>query len=1248
MLMKRSFAILCIFLLSFTAAVSAAPIQKQNSVSQTGSNNKDSASLKKAKLEKKYKASDKVRILVEMKEAPSIVYAQKKHTRFKDLPSKKKKELKAEKLAGHKKVKAEAKKKDVNIKELENFTTVVNGFSTTVPFGDIKKLEAIPEVGAVHIVNEYKRPAEKPDMLYSKEIVQAQEAWRDYGYKGQGMVVGIIDTGIDTSHRDMVLSKDTKPALTQDKVNALKAAHNLPGKFYTSKVPYGYNYADENDQILDLGPDATMHGMHVAGTVGANGDESNGGIKGIAPETQLLALKVFGNDPNMPSTYADIYVKAIDDAIVLGADVLNMSLGSTAGFVAPDEPEQQAVSRAVQNGILMSISAGNSGHFGDGFSSNPLASNPDIGVSGSPGVAYDSLQVASVENNFLDLDDVAYDTGGEKGDFPYMSAGNVHPKNLQQKSYDLVYAGQGSKDELAKVDVKGKFALIKRGTISFVEKTVNAQEAGAAGVIIYNNADGFISMATDPSIVIPQLFMLKSDGDKLQNALSSGKPVSISFTGGKIKTANPEAGKMSTFSSWGLSPNLELKPEITAPGGQIYSTLNNNTYGMMSGTSMAAPHVSGGSALVLERVNKDFKLKGLDRVYMAKNILMNTSQPLIDKGTVNTEQQWGIPYSPRRQGAGVMQLHSALSTPVIVTDAAKNEAKVALKEVGSKFSFTLKAQNVSDKDAAYDVKGNIQTDLALKGKLGSSANELEAQKILDSTIKINGGDTGSIKVPAKKSVTFTVSVDLSKAKVVGDDKKIPVSIDKVFPNGYFVEGYVTLKDPKDQNPELHVPYVGFKGDWNKAPILDGTVYDISSYYGTAGAVSTAGDDFGYLGYDPAADTYNSLNVAFSPNSDGLQDDIIPVTSFLRNASKVEYSITDSSGKVLKVLRTEENVTKDYYDSGKGTAYTLDPVRKWDGKVNNRVAGDGQYYYQIKAVINYKNAAWQTFKIPVKVDTAAPSVAVSKHGNVLELAASDNGGGSGVAYYDIEIDGKSILKTPLSSSAKEFKLPDTKGEKYEVIAVDYAGNETEAEGNLDEDTTADTKIPAVYILTPEALSVSDKNTVNIAGYIEEPSGLKEFTIDGKSVPLTYDQQKKRYSFTMTKKFADGVQFFVTKATDNAGNTISFKRQILVDGKDPILSISGLPKKNTVGAKEKYPKVSVTAEDNFDEIRLTLNGSEVYHHSFKEPYAMRSIKHTVKNLELPLAAGKNTFTFEVTDLAGHKTSKTVKLTKETKRK
>ncbi|XHU85546.1 S8 family serine peptidase [Peribacillus muralis] len=1234
--MKRSLSILAIFLLVFTASVSAAKLPDSPSGSGEGKKNQQSnLKLKQDDIGKNYKSNEKVRVIVEMKEAPAIDIASKEGKLFKQLSKSKKQQLKSDKLANQKKLKAKVKDKKIAFKELESFTTVVNGFSGEIQFGDIQKVEAMPEVAEVHIANEYERPVEKPEMIYSKELVQAQEAWRDHGYKGEGMVIGIIDTGIDPSHRDMVLSEENKAELTESEIKAMKKSSHLLGNYYTPKVPYGYNYMDENEEILDLGEGASMHGMHVAGTAGANGDEEHGGIKGVAPEAQLLALKVFGNDPAMESTWGDIYIKAIDDAIVLGADVINMSLGATAGFVSEEDPEQQAVSRAVDNGILMSISAGNSAHFGNGFA-NPSASNPDIGVSGSPGLAYDSVQVASVENNFMDLDAVTYNFNGQEGKAPFMSASSVHPNALKEKTHDLVAAGIGTPEELAKVDVKGKFALIERGTLSFIDKTKNAQAAGAAGVIIFNNADGYISMATDASITIPQLFMLKSDGAKLKTTLTAGEKVKISFNGDKTKSANPEAGKMSAFSSWGVAPNLDFKPEITAPGGQIYSTLNNDEYGMLSGTSMAAPHVAGGSALVLGRVDKDFKLTGFARAKLAKDLMMNTSRPVTDQGVVNKAFGWENPYSPRRQGAGVMQLDSALSTPAVVTETRTKEAKVAMKEVGNTFAFTLKVENFSNKAVKYDVKGNIQTDYAIKGQLGYSAHQLEAQEIKDASIKINNKDTSNITVPAKKSITFEVKVDISKAKVLGDDLETLVDINKVFPNGYFVEGFVTLKDPTDTNPELHVPYVGFKGEWDKAPILDGTVYDKKSFYGMAGAATTVGKEFNYLGSDPAGDTFNSKHIAISPNGDGAQDDFVPVLSFLRNAKKVEYSILNGENKSVRKLRTENNVRKDYFDGGLVANYSINPARKWDGKVNNSLAKDGVYYFEIKAIIDYEGAQWQTFKMPVRIDTVKPSVRISKKGNVLTIQGKDNLNGSGVAYYDVQIDGKSILENPLPRNSKQFTLPDLRGDKVQVVAIDHAGNEKAAETELATDTAPiDNYAPAVKITSPETLSVSNKSKIKITGEIVEASAIKEFKIDNQTIPVTYNKTSKTYGFSFEKKLGDGVQSLTVKATDKWDNTVSFKRIFMVDTKKPGLTVKGVPA--TVGVKAKNPKVDVTVEDNFDEIRLYLNGSEVFYNEFKEPYKMRAFKKEIKKLELPLKSGNNKIEFKVTDLAGNESKK-----------
>ncbi|MDQ0269224.1 S8 family serine peptidase [Cytobacillus purgationiresistens] len=1243
---RKILVILFAFLLVFSSSVSAAvPDKVENTKGKE--NQKNVQKLEKSELDKQYKDSDIVRVIVEMKSDPAILYAQKQNKVYKELPVAKKKQLTNEKLAEQQTVKNQVKKNKVKLIEHESFTTVVNGFSAELMYGDIEKVKEVKNVSSVQVVNEYERPEEKPEMVYSKELVQAQEAWRDYGYKGEGMVVGVIDTGADPTHRDMVLSDETEVDLTESKINGFKKDSDLPGKYYTEKIPYGYNYMDENDIIGDVAAGANMHGMHVSGTVGANGNEDDGGIKGVAPEAQILALKVFGNDPNFASTYGDIYVKAIDDAIILGADVLNMSLGSTAGFVSPESSENKAIERAVENGILMSISAGNSAHLGNGHA-NPQADNPDFGVVGSPGVSYDSLQVASLENHFMDLDAVRYEFGGETGESPFLSAGSLHPNDVATKTFDVADGGLGYPEELA--GVSGKYAMVKRGGLTFIEKAVNAQAAGAVGVIIYNNADGYVNMASDPSITIPQLFMLKNDGDKIVAAIKAGEDVSFTFEGEKTTAPNPEGGKMSDFTSWGVTPNLDFKPEITAPGGQIYSTLENGQYGMMSGTSMAAPHVSGGAALVLQRVDADFNEVGFDRVNTAKNIMMNTSKPVADQGTVNSSLGWENSYSPRRQGSGIMQLHAALSTPVVVTEAETNEAKVALKEVGDQFEFTLKAENFSDEDVTYDAAANVQTDFAAYGEFGWAVDELEGQEILNADVKVEGQDSTDITVPANGTVTFTVQVDVSNAQVVDPSVTgnwtTPVDIDEVFPNGYFVEGFVTLTDTADVQPELSVPYVGFKGSWDKAPILDGLKYDEHSFYGMAGAVHENEEGYYYLGFDPVNESFNADKVAISPNGDKVQDTLIPALSFLRNAKKVEYSITDKDGKKLRTLRTENNISKNYYDRGNSSQFKINPSAKWDGKIKNAVAADGQYYFEVKTIIDFPGAEWQSVKIPVKVDTVAPAVEAElvEDNTVLDIAAKDNEGGSGISYLDILVDDKTVLTKPLSGDTKTFTFEEELeiGSFVKVVAYDFAGNTTEKEIEVKE-VNKDKTIPTVYLTEPAALEVYNTNEVKVKGTIKEESGLKQFTIAGQEIELTYNKEKEEYAFDTTLHFEDGVPTFEVVAVDNANNTAKFKRTIMIDTTAPDVEVSGLPASKYVEHNQDNPIVDVKVADNFDEIRLYLDGDEIYYQEFEEPFEMRGFEQVIEDIELELKDGPNQFVFEAVDLAGNKTAKTIELHK-----
>ncbi|PAV31683.1 lactocepin [Virgibacillus profundi] len=1230
--MKKAFVLLAAFLLVFSnfGMVFAAPNLDgpANITKEVTKNNKIS---KEDVKEATYKATDKVRVIVEVDGEPAITYATKQGKKFSELEESKQTELQKNVLNSQQQVKEQLNSSKVNMDFKENFTTVFNGFSGIVEFGEIKNIEKLSGVTKVTVTNEYERPEAEPDMKYSKEIVEAQRVWDDYGLNGEGMIVGIIDTGIDPSHQDMVLTNEEEASLSEEGIEAAILENDLPGQFHTAKVPYGYNYMDETQEILDLGPDASYHGMHVAGTVGANGDEENGGIKGVAPEAQLLALKVFGNDPEMASTWGDIYIKAIDDAIILGADVLNMSLGSTAAFVNEEDPEQQAVERAVENGVLMSISAGNSAHFGNGFF-NPYASNPDIGVVGAPGISYDSLQVASLENSFMDMDAVTYNFGDEEGLAPFMSASEVHPNDIEAGAYEIEFVGIGDAEGFAGKDLTGKFAFAVRGN-SFTDTAFNAMEANAEGVIVYNHSDGWVNMASDPAIDIPQLFMLKSDGDLLKEKLDAGETVSLSFNGDNVTTANPLADTMSAFSSWGLTPNLDFKPEITAPGGNILSTLQDDQYGTMSGTSMAAPHVSGGSALVLQRVDEAFDLNGKDRVEMAKNILLNTSAPVVDKGAAQSALEQENPYSPRRQGAGIMQLHGAISTPVVVTETNTGEAKVALKEVNDQISFTLEATNYSDEAVTYDVDANIQTDFAFYGLIGNAQltgalDELEAQELIDAVVTLNDGET-AVEVPANGSATIDVEIDLTEAKVLNEDGSGFTSPEEIFPNGYFVEGFVTLSN--EALPELSVPYVGFNGDWNEAPVLDELAYDGNdSFYEQAGVLSDGGDgSYYYLGYDPFTDTNNTSDIAISPNGDGENDEIIPLLSFLRNAKLVEYNVLDEDKNLVRTIKSENNVRKNYFDGGLGAMYYINPANGWDGTVKNEVVADGQYYFEVATTIDYPDKEAQTLEIPVKVDTVAPVVVAGIDGTELTITGSDET--SGLSYYEVLLNGDPLgLVEPSEEAVTKYDLGNEFSEKGEVTvkAVDNAGNTANH-------VVGDEEAPIISVFTPETFSIVSESEVYVLGTVTDDTEIVEVTVEGQEAVVT-NIGGGTYIFEAEVEFEDGANPIRITATDINGNVAaqSNSRTIFVDTTSPQLEVD-VP----AYVNHEITSVSLTAQlaDNAEELRLLVDGSEVYYNEMPG-YEMVPFSDEVST-SVSLEPGNNVINLELTDLAGNKTTKEV---------
>ncbi|WP_342433037.1 S8 family serine peptidase [Neobacillus sp. FSL H8-0543] len=1184
---------------------------------------KASATTKAAKVtsaKANLKASDKVRVIVEVEGQTPVEFATKEGVLYKELSEDKKSSLSSKLESQQKSVKDKIASKGVKVQYKQKFSTAFNGFSGEVAYGDVAKIEAVAGVKNVYLANEYNRPEIQPNMKTSHQFVQAKETWANSGFKGEGMVVAVIDSGIDPSHKDFKLTTFNEEGLSKTEVNQLVQENGLKGKFYTDKVPYAYNYYDQNSTILDLGPEASMHGMHVAGTVVANGDEANGGIKGVAPEAQVLGMKVFSNDPLYPSTWSDIYLAAIDDSIKLGADVLNMSLGSTASFYDENSAEDLAIQRAVANGIVSAVSAGNSNHIGDGWD-NPYAQNPDIGVVGAPGLNPDTISVAASGNQaYLFQHNLTID--GVEG-----SAGvgyGIDDWSQLEGSLELVSLGDkiGAPADYNGLDVKGKVVVVPRGSLTFFDKTVNAAAAGAAGIIVWNKTNGFF-FDNQGGWDVPFMMVSKAEGEAINAAIAAGK--TTVHASQLNKTDSPEMGRMTAFTSWGTTPSLEMKPELTAPGGNIYSTVNDNKYTVMSGTSMAAPHVAGGSALVQQYLQTDARFGDLsvaERTALAKVLLMNTASVIDDLN--------GQPFSPRRQGAGMMQLQSAVTTPVYVVNKADGEAKVELKDFQEKqFEMNFTAQNISDKDVTYTVNTDVLTDTIQSfGEDIPEYNALIAGDLAGAVVDA----PETVTVPAGGTAEFTVKVNFADAKIPGldaDGNKTTLDLRE----DIFVEGSVALTS--ESAPSLTVPYVGFFGKWDNPEIVDGfkglgedRFYDLDFIFGEGvPEVTDAAGEF-TENLIPEKNVY-----ALSPNGDGIYEDINPIPSFLRNAAEVQYNILDKDGNQLRRVKAEADVVKNAFDSANlGTAFSWRGDRVWDGKVKGEVVKDGLYYYEIKSVIDYAGAKWQSKKIPVLVDTTAPKVKAiyDEKKTLVSWEASDEG--SGTYFYLVFVNGGFVAELDGTTTSYQLKNAPEKA-IVEVVAVDYAWNfadDTAAIGDVD--------LPIVFADDNATVPYGAYNTfeVPVAGYVTDDIGVKAIKVNGKEVAFSRNS-KGQYAFSTTVTYdKDGAYAITVEAIDHSNKSFAIARHIYIDTTAPVINVTA-PERVDLDVKEVT--LDVNLQDNYNYLNFFVGEDHEFEVPFKSPVDGLIPLNKDYQVTVPLVEGENVVTLRATDLSGNETVKEV---------
>ena len=701
-----------------------------------------------------------------------------------------------------------------------NLTLVANLISANVEYGKIEQIKQIPGVADVVLEQQYEPAASEntvqPNMEISTGMTGTTTAWST-GYTGAGMRIAIIDTGLDTSHQSFdngayEYALEQNAARAKESVEAYKASLDLldadeineklsllhikegvsaADLYRTEKVAYGYCYIDKDLDVTHETDTEGEHGSHVAGIAAANRylPDGNGGyvsaldsvhMHGAAPDAQVLVMKVFGDEGG---AYDSDYTAAIEDAIVLGADTINLSLGSASP--GPSKARTEAYQKIFDDlenaSSVVTVSSGNAGYWAK--NADPIGYLYSDGVSmqtdGQPGSYANSLTVASVDNdgfigNYLLI--------GQEPIAPSETTGFTNkPISTIVGEHEFVFFSEdatkyavdaaGNNLLLAYADaVKDKIVFVSRGQSSFYQKHDAVAAAGALACVVYNNQSGSINMDLSSSTAtIPCVSITQDDGELVR---TQAEPVyaedgtTVLYYTGKIEVRGKEPVRfnrdyktISEFSSWGVPGDLTLKPEIAAPGGNIYSLngLHNSTSGMqgghqdyelMSGTSMAAPQIAGIGALVKQYIeSKGLSRSDLTDRALAQSIMMSTAEPV-----VNNENDAYYPVI--QQGAGMVNAAAATSADSYIkmrADATASWADGKVKaELGDdpartgSYDFSFTVNNLDGRTHAYALSAELFTQALLDYEGQSYMDTLTTPLSAAVTWTVNGRATDSL------------------------------------------------------------------------------------------------------------------------------------------------------------------------------------------------------------------------------------------------------------------------------------------------------------------------------------------------------------------------------------------------------------------------------------------------------------------------------------------------------------------------
>ncbi|PEL07361.1 hypothetical protein CN601_19950 [Bacillus sp. AFS017336] len=1003
------------------------------------------------------------------------------------------------------------------------YKNTLNGVAIDLPANKVKALLNSKAVKAVWPNNVIQVEPEKvaqstgdSTQKMESEVFPGVSKLHAEGFTGKGVKVGVIDTGIDYNHPDLT-----------DAYKGYRAQTGVDPKTISPSSVKGWDFVDNDADPMETTYDDwkksglaekdsltgstfyTEHGTHVSGIIAGRGkNNTDYAVTGVAPDADLYVYRVLGK---FGSGSTEAVLGGVDKAIFDGMDVINLSLGSNVND--PENVESLALNNAVLSGVTAVVSAGNSGSGMDTLGS-PGASALAITVG-----ANDTKTVIETSKGTL------HGTEGVAADLKLFGKGlEDNVASLKGKNLPIVLVPSvGADSDYKNIDVNGKIALVNRGSVSLDEKIKNAAKHGAVAVIMIDNVpgEGFVPSYLGTGYgFIPAFSMSYEQGAALVAKLGTG---SSTFSFDEIGQVTDEGSKLAAFSSRGPSRiNYDIKPEVTAPGVAVFSTVPSYMHGAdqigkydyayenLSGTSMASPNVAGVAAL-LKQANPNLTPAQI------KETLMNTADPL------NGD------YSVFESGAGQVDPYEAIhsKTRIEVVDETKG---------------------------TYDKKGNLSTVKDLTGALSFGSHAPEGKNISDQrTLNIynnsNQAKTYDVTVSFQADRRGSLDADDNGVMVVTDksikvganSKKkstVAITVPKSAKLGIY-EGFVTYTNHANPEETFQVPF-GIK-----------TVEDGINPVTMSPQAFTQVFDSAYPGqlvYTNAKFSLKSnlstIDVILEDGETGEELGYVGTLDGLLMKENVDLSARVFNGYYYKPTGDDEHPFAYDSDLAKPGYYKIKLVGKNDaGKTFTQEAPFYFDNYAPKMTINspdvveYKNGQTSV--------TITGSVYDKETEEMKKLGMNFNQGSTTVYYQDY-LGGRAVAVPVNPDGSFTATIPTVSTRPMELVfyAMDAASNKTFKEGR-DIFVTRD-DVTYGY-MNPEKRTAKMGETANATLMLNHANRIKQVVY-----AFYYNQGMATMNVKPDPSVADKVDVSVNE-TKVSGTT--YKATVTVTTKDGVTPLSG---------------------------------------------------------------------------------------------